>query len=325
MKTAEILEKIRGLRVLIVGDLCLDRWCHYDPALSEPSRETGLPRVAVVSTEVTPGAAGTIANNLRALGVSTSIVTGIGIDGFGFELEQSLRARQIGVDFIYRASDINTFTYTKLINRNTGVEDLPRVDFIQASDISIETEKAILDRVDTAWDLFDVILISDQAETERGGIVTAKVRERICELAGKAGDSKLVWVDSRVRSELFRNVVVKPNRDEAIASCTRALGRVDFTAFRAHLNAPLLIVTMGGDGAVVYDRVGDYAVEGRRVANPVDICGAGDSFSAGAACALRVTGSALEAVRFGNKVASITIMKPGTGTASPEELLAIPE
>jgi hypothetical protein len=56
--------------------------------------------------------------------------------------------------------------------------------------------------------------------------------------------------------------------------------------------------------------------------NPVDICGAGDSFSAGASLALRVTGSPAEAARFGNLVASITIMKKGTGTASPEEVLA---
>jgi sugar/nucleoside kinase (ribokinase family) len=58
------------------------------------------------------------------------------------------------------------------------------------------------------------------------------------------------------------------------------------------------------------------------VENPVDICGAGDSFSAGAATALRVTGSPADAARFGNLVASITIMKPGTGTASAAELLA---
>ena len=54
---------------------------------------------------------------------------------------------------------------------------------------------------------------------------------------------------------------------------------------------------------------------------PVDICGAGDAFSAGAATALAVTGSPVEAVEFGNLVASITIMKKGTGTASPAEVL----
>ena len=58
------------------------------------------------------------------------------------------------------------------------------------------------------------------------------------------------------------------------------------------------------------------------VEHPVDICGAGDSFSAGAAMALHVTRSPDLAARFGNLVASVTVMKSGTGTASPEEILA---
>ena len=103
MNVGEILEKIRGVKVLIVGDLCLDRWCRYDPALSEASRETGIPRTAVVSTEVTPGAAGTIGNNLRALGVDVAIAAAIGADGFGFELEQALARNGIRSEFVYRA------------------------------------------------------------------------------------------------------------------------------------------------------------------------------------------------------------------------------
>ena len=59
----------------------------------------------------------------------------------------------------------------------------------------------------------------------------------------------------------------------------------------------------------------------RAVANPVDICGAGDSFSAGAALTLKVTGDPVQAAAFGNRVASVTIMKKGTGTASPAEVL----
>ena len=64
-------------------------------------------------------------------------------------------------------------------------------------------------------------------------------------------------------------------------------------------------------------------VAGRAVKNPIDICGAGDSFSAGAAMTFAVTGSGVDAARFGNLVASITIMKRGTGTASPEEVLGV--
>ena len=84
MKTSEILSRFRSLRTLVVGDICLDRWCAYDPDLAEPSRETGLPRVAVLSTETTAGAGGTVANNLSALGAGRVAVLGaIGKDGFG--------------------------------------------------------------------------------------------------------------------------------------------------------------------------------------------------------------------------------------------------
>jgi len=56
MKVPEILSALPGLSALVVGDICLDRWCTYDPATAEPSRETGIPRIGVVATEVTPGA-----------------------------------------------------------------------------------------------------------------------------------------------------------------------------------------------------------------------------------------------------------------------------
>jgi sugar/nucleoside kinase (ribokinase family) len=72
---------------------------------------------------------------------------------------------------------------------------------------------------------------------------------------------------------------------------------------------------------LVDDRA-EYLIPCERVPHPVDICGAGDSFAAGLALALRVTGDFPTAVRFGNLVASITIMKKGTGTAAPEEILA---
>src|SRR5580658_3574878 len=318
MNTNEILKSFRGLRVLVAGDVCLDRWCRYDPREGLASRETGLPRVGVVSTEVTAGAAGTIANNLAALGAGRVSVLGVvGEDGFGWELDRALRARGIDGDLLIRSAEVPTFTYTKLINNATDQEDLPRIDFIHTREISTELEARVMDLFRRVVGDFDVIMVSDQAETAAGGIVTARMRAWLTAVAAK----KIVWVDSRVRSEHFRGVILKPNVEEAEAASRRALERVDFSALRAHTEAPLLIVTHGGEGALVLDEVGETMVEGRRVDQPVDICGAGDSFSAGAAMTLAVTGSGVEAARFGNLVASITIMKKGTGTASPDEVL----
>ena len=322
MKASSILEGIRKLRVLVVGDICLDRWCHYDPATAEPSRETGIPRIGVVDTEVTPGAAGTVANNLIALGAAQVAVLGVvGQDGFGFELQKALEARGITADLAVTSTVVPTFTYTKLINRDTGVEDQPRVDFIYTKPMPPEVEHAVIERLNQCWNDFDVVLVSDQAETELGGIVTPAVRNRISELA-EGTPEKIVWVDSRVRGEHFRNVLVKCNDGEAEAACTRAFGHVDLASLRRQVGTKPLIVTEGRKGAVVLTEDGEARVPTRAVEKPVDICGAGDSFSAGGALALAITRSPLDAAWFGNLVSSITIMKKGTGTASPEELLA---
>jgi rfaE bifunctional protein kinase chain/domain len=323
MTPSEILEHFPKLRVLVAGDVCLDRWCRYDPALADPSRETGIPRVGVISTEVTPGAAGTIANNLAALGAGRVDVLGmVGDDGFGYELRSALAARGISHELLVDAPGVPTFTYTKLINAQTGEEDLPRVDFVYTSPLPESVERELIARLERAASAYDVILVSDQAETSQGGVITPAMRDSIAGLA-LANPEKLIWVDSRLRAEHFRHTVVKPNQQEAEAASMRALGRVDYPELRRSIRARCLIVTHGDKGALVIDDRGEQWVPAKAVASPVDICGAGDSFSAGAAMAMMVTGDPLQATRFGNLVAGITIMKKGTGTASPAEVLAV--
>jgi rfaE bifunctional protein kinase chain/domain len=321
MTTAEILARFPGLSALVIGDICLDRWCTYDPALAEPSRETGIPRTGVISTEVTPGGGGTVANNVAALGAGRVTVLGVaGEDGFGFELAQALSARGISPESLIRVPGLQTFTYTKLLNAENGVEDQPRVDFVSVKPLAAEVERQIVARARAMAPDYDVVLIADQAETNCGGVVTPAVREAICEMAAELPRT-VFWADSRLRCDLFRNVIVKPNQQEAESACRRLFGRIDYPALRRHVLAPFVLVTHGGDGVLVVDGESETWVETRKMENPVDICGAGDSFSAAAALALAVTGSAVTAARIGNLAASITIMKKGTGTASAAEIL----
>ena len=323
MTIAETLAQFPKLAALVVGDICLDRWCTYDPAASEPSRETGIPRLGVVHTEVTPGAGGTVANNLAALGAGRVAVLGaIGQDGFGMELSRTLGARGISADLCVRTPAMQTFTYTKAINARTGVEDQPRMDFINTAPLPPSVERQIIDNLRMAVESFDIVLIADQAETSQGGIVTPAVRGLLAELAPQYPE-RIFWADSRARIHLFRNVILKPNRQEAESACRELFGRVDLPALLRHAQSPLMFVTDGPDGVLIVGPASRPArVLQNPLPNPVDICGAGDSFAAGASLALRVTGSATAAARFGNLVASITIMKKGTGTASPEEVLA---
>jgi hypothetical protein len=317
MTVPEILDGIPGLRVLVTGDICLDRWCTYDPKHSEPSRETGLDRVAVVSTVVTPGGGGTVANNLAALGAQVSVLGVAGDDGFGFELARALTERGIDAANLVRSSALQTFTYTKLINSTNGVEDRPRIDFIHSEPLAEQLEAELLDRLRRIAPGFDAIIALDQSETPEAGVVTAKMREMLSGLP-----NRMIWADSRIRAEHFRGVAVKVNRQEAEEACGRMGIPLDYGELRAALEAPSLFVTNGAEGVDIFTADSHRHVPTRRIANPVDICGAGDSFSAGAVCALALGASHEEAAQFGNLVASITVMKPGTGTASPSELLA---
>ena len=219
------------------------------------------------------------------------------------------------------APGIPTFTYTKVINLVTGEEDRPRVDFVYTRPLPDAVERELVARLERAAPGYDAILVADQAETSAGGVVTGAMRQAIERIA-LAQVETVVWVDSRLRSELFRHAVVKPNQQEAEAASLRLLGRIDYEEMRRRMSSRCLIVTHGGKGALVVDDRGAQWAEARPVENPVDICGAGDSFSAGGALVLKVTGDPLLAARFGNRIASITIMKKGTGTASQAEVLA---
>ena len=321
MSPAEILARIPSLKALVVGDICLDRWCHYDPRLSEPSRETGLDRVAVVGTEITPGAGGTVANNLAALGCRQVSVLGVvADDGHGYELRAALKQRGIDQSMLVTAPGA-TFTYTKLLNSHTGVEDLGRIDFLSAPPPR-EAEEELIAKLTQAAPQFDCVLVADQMETDAGGVVTSAVRQALASLATQH-PNLLVWIDSRLRIELFRGCVIKPNEREADEACVRlGLHPGDYPALRQAAQAPMLMVTHGGDGVSIFTPDSHARIPTLPVANPIDICGAGDSFSAGATLALCAGASPEEAARFAHLVTSITIMKPGTGSATPAEVLA---
>ena len=319
MTEEQILEQLPGLSALVIGDICLDRWCTYDPALALASAETGISRVAVTRTVSTPGAGGTVANNLASLGVGRVSVLGVvGDDGYGFELRKALSERGIREELLQAAEGRQTFTYTKLINGATGVEDLPRVDFLYER--SEAANRAVLDAIPQAVDEHDLILIADQSETD-DGVITEAVRVLLAELAA-AYPEKVFLADSRRRAHRFSCLALKPNRAEAEQACREMCGRVDFAYLRRKTRAPVLFVTDGGDGIRVFEGERESFVAVRKVDAPVDICGAGDSFAAGAAAALFLTRDAVTAARFGSLAARVTIGKRGTGTANLHELLA---
>ena len=157
-----------------------------------------------------------------------------GNDGFAHELTRSLNARGISTDLLVRSDKVPTFTYTKLINASTGAEDLPRVDFIN-------TQAAARCRGARGARVFARVRAqlrySFSSPTRpipaAGGVVTPSVRALLEEIS-RADPQKIVWVDSRIRIERFRNMILKPNEHEASAASIGLFGEVDYQRLRTH-------------------------------------------------------------------------------------------
>src|SRR5438067_11830132 len=111
----QLLARLPGLTVGVLGDLFLDRYLDIDASLTEPSIETGLDAYQVVRVRSYPGALGTIINNLAALGVGRIVpVAVIGDDGEGYELRQALSTLSaVDASGVLSAADRRTPTYTK--------------------------------------------------------------------------------------------------------------------------------------------------------------------------------------------------------------------
>ena len=127
-----ITSRYPALRVAVVGDFCLDRYLEIDPLRREISIETGLPVHNVVRVRAQPGGAGTIVNNLAALGVGRIVpVSFCGDDGEGYELRRELAALPgVELDHFVTTPERRTFTYCKPILIETGREpvELNRLD-----------------------------------------------------------------------------------------------------------------------------------------------------------------------------------------------------
>lgn len=137
-----------------------------DVEAEEPARLPGMEELSAIMYVNAPGGGGNVANNLASLGVGRAAVLGvIGDDGDAHELTRALNARGISTDLLVRSGRVSAFTYTKLINVTTGVEDVPRVDFIDTQPLPDEVEEEVPEYLREFAPSFDIIFVLDQADT----------------------------------------------------------------------------------------------------------------------------------------------------------------
>ena len=327
------LDRFPSARVLVVGDYFLDRYWILDRTLSEVSLETGLEAYQVTDIQCSPGAAGNVAANLRALGGQVTALGGLGDDGEGFELRRELERRGVLTEHMLLLGHRFTPTYAKPMMREPdGREhELNRLDTKNRSPLPAEAEATIIQRL---WELapeMDAVVVADQVQERNCGVITDRVRQAIGDL-GRSRPDMVVAVDSRERIGEYRHVVIKPNRREAARAIDPAWAGIeaDLTESAVIPNGESLLhrtgrpvfLTLSERGILLFTGEGHARIPAVPVTSEIDPVGAGDSTMAGIVLALSAGATPEEAALVGNLTASVTIQQIGTtGTASPQQVL----
>lgn len=330
----EITSSYKDLSLTLAGDFCLDRYLEIDPSLSETSIETGLEVHNVTRVRSQPGGAGTILNNLMALGIGRVLPVGFaGRDGEGTELVQAIQnvpCVDWSLDSFIQTGDRRTFTYCKPLLCYPGQtpRELNRLDFKNWSPTPDSVIAKLSEKLRSCLDQSSAVVMLDQVDKAGTGAIHPELIQ-VVRSALDRGSIHLTLADSRQRIRDFSGLGIKVNRDEFAAwhqlTSTGTMTPLDWlNAVRdaaAPSGQPLFIsLSESGIVGVGCGHSADWC-PAHPVYGEIDIVGAGDCTTANLICALAAGANPGEAMEIAMAAASIVIHKLGTtGTASIQEI-----
>lgn len=297
-------------RVLVAGDVMLDRYWHG--ATSRISPEAPVPVVRVDNAEDSPGGAGNVALNIAALGAAATLVGLVGTDEAGIELETRLKAAGVLCDFS-RVPGKPTITKLRVVSRH---QQLIRLDFEER--FSAEEAASLNGRVAARLKDCHVMIVSDY---DKGAL--ANVSELIA-AARQAGIRVLVDPKGRDFSRYRGATLLTPNlhefeqvmgpcgSEEELAEKGRALIR--------ELDLEALLITRGEHGmSLIREQEPELHIPAR-ARDVFDVTGAGDTVISVLATALAAGAALPEAVALSNIAAGLVVSRVGTVAISGPEL-----
>jgi len=326
-RVREILARIARVNVAVCGDFCLDAYWMLDPRGGEVSAETGLPAQAVGRHYCSLGGAANVVANVAALKPARIRAIGvIGDDIFGRELLRQLHG--LGADtagMVVQHGRFDTVTYGKRYGEDG---ESPRLDFGFFNERSPETDATVLAHLRQAIEQCDAVIFNQQVP---GGLSEAFIGG--LNALADAYPQKIVVCDSRHYGTRFRRIHRKTNDAEAARlngialepSVHPSLAELESYATRlfAESGRPVFI-TRGARGILTVADTGVHLEPGIQLLAKTDTVGAGDTVTSALALCLGAGLSPAEAAGFANFAAAVTVQKLyRTGTASPEEVLAV--
>lgn len=314
-----ILESLKGLRMLVVGDVMLDHYIWGDTSRISP--EAPVPVVEVARDSHVPGAAANVALNLASLGLEVALAGVIGDDQAGEKLTSLLQQHRIDIEGLVVSPHAPTIQKTRVIVRGQQLCRLDRED--APGQYQLEGEKLTDQLISHTGDLKGIIL-SDYAK----GVLHDSLIKQLRVTARDRGIT--LTCDPKPKRLLAMDGMdlITPNRSEALQLAELPTDphapypyREVALRLKERYNPSNLVVTLGAEGMLLQNPAGDLHRLPTFAREVFDVSGAGDTSIAALSAGLSAGYDLESAARLANTAAGVVVGKVGTATVTPEEIL----
>jgi D-beta-D-heptose 7-phosphate kinase/D-beta-D-heptose 1-phosphate adenosyltransferase len=317
IELATIVRTFHAARILVIGDIILDRY--VTGAVHRLSPEAPIPVLRPNDNRCTLGGAANVALNIATLGGQAILIGVIGNDTAGDEVQRLIEVTPGITPALVRIASRPTTSKTRFM---TGSHQLLRLDEETTAPLDAAGLQAMMQAVEASLDAVDVIVLSDYAK----GVLCDGVLDAILARTAEAG--LLVIADpKRPDFAAYRGATILTPNEHEVRVATRIEADHDTEADRAGRVAleatggQAVLVTRSAKGLTLVCRDQEALHLPTRAREVADVSGAGDTLVAALAVALGAGAALLDASMLANATAGISVGKQGTATVSRQELL----
>jgi rfaE bifunctional protein kinase chain/domain len=317
------IEKFPQQKILIIGDLIADEFVYGK--ISRVSREAPVLILRFLGNEILPGGGANSANNIASLGAFAIPLGIVGQDEIGKKLLHSMKQSNIDISHIIQNEHYITPIKTRYLagGIHSAKQQVLRIDRYKNVPQNKKLRAFILEKAKKLISEVDGILISDYGL----GLVEPSFYQAIREEANK--QNIILTVDSRYNLMQFSGATaITPNEPEVEQALNIKLNdRKDLltqagATLMERLNTEAVVITRGSNGMVLFEKEKKPEFISIYGSDEIsDVTGAGDTVISIFTLALTAKTSFYEAARLANYAGGLVVMKRGTATITPYELI----
>ncbi len=310
-----VVHSFQGRKVLILGDLMLDRY--WWGRVERISPEAPVPVVRKQRSTIAPGGAANVAANIAALGGNPLLIGLVGADSAGQEFRTALLERGLSVDHLMLDPDRATTVKTRIIAHNQHVV---RVDEENTQPVGSALLQQLVGRVNSLLPSCDVVVLSDYAK----GFLVPELLQQVIQSACRKNRRTVVDPKGGDYSRYDGAYVLTPNRMEAMIAVGLPATHKESSAAAARLLEALrveaVLVTEGDEGMTLYGRSQAPRHVPALARTVYDVTGAGDTVVATLSLALAAGASLWTAAQLANVAAGLAVEQIGTTAVTSRAL-----